>query len=425
VTASPEPLSYPLGARGQTIPPVTFVVLCGASMLTATGFTGLQSVLPAIGRQIGIPDSLVAAIFGLSAAVVLVSSPFWGRQADLRGRKPIILVGIAGFIASMLGCAAVVSIGTHRLAPPLVVFFLFLFARGLNGAVGAAAQPATQAFVADHTGREARTQAIATLAGAAGFGTIFGPLITPLLAQSWLGLAGPLYAFTLAGAAMLLLAWRMLPDDAPDKAARASAAPPPAVGLRTVWGYSVVRRLLVFGALANVFGVAITQTMGFAVIDRVGLSPMRALPYITTAMLVGSATTVLGQWGLIRLFRMQPQALLRWGAALACLGSVAIVAAPGYPAMVAGYGLFCLGLSFARPGVSAAASLAVEAHAQAGTAGAVGAIMGAAPLFSPFFLLLYGLTHAGPFVLTAAVLAGLFAYAVLSPRLRRFSPETA
>src|SRR5690349_14053444 len=85
-----------------------FAIIFGVSMATAMGNTGLQSVLPTIGRRIGIPDPMVSAIFSLSALLWAFSSPFWARQSDERGRKPLMLVGLTGFAVSMTLCGVVV-----------------------------------------------------------------------------------------------------------------------------------------------------------------------------------------------------------------------------------------------------------------------------------------------------------------------------
>jgi MFS family permease len=98
-----------------------------------------------------------------------------GRQSDLRGRKPLILLGLAGFCVSMTLCAVVVSAGLHHMAAPMVIFGLFLTARALFGLFGSASNPATQAYMAERTSREERTQSMATLAGAFGLGTVVGP----------------------------------------------------------------------------------------------------------------------------------------------------------------------------------------------------------------------------------------------------------
>lgn len=111
----------------------SFGLLFAVSIVVAVGNTGLLSVLPAIGRQIGIPDPMVAAIFSLSALLWAIGSPFWARQSDVHGRKPLIMLGLAGFAVSMFLCGLVVSAGLHKLAAPMVIFLLFLFARCCSG----------------------------------------------------------------------------------------------------------------------------------------------------------------------------------------------------------------------------------------------------------------------------------------------------
>src|SRR5918993_304835 len=126
------------------LPRRSFAIIFGVSAATAMGNTGLISVLPAIGRSIGIPDFMVSGIFSLSALLWAFSSPFWARASDRYGRKPLMLLGLAGFAVSMLLCGGVVSAGLLHLAPPLVIFGLFLLARSLFGLFGAASNPATQ-----------------------------------------------------------------------------------------------------------------------------------------------------------------------------------------------------------------------------------------------------------------------------------------
>ena len=135
----------------DALPRRSFAIIFGVSMATAMGNTGLISVLPAIGRSIGIPDVMVSAIFSLSALLWAFSSPGWARASDRYGRKPLMLVGLCGFLVSMILCGIVVSAGLRQMAPPLVIFVLFLLARALFGLFGAASNPATQAYVAERT----------------------------------------------------------------------------------------------------------------------------------------------------------------------------------------------------------------------------------------------------------------------------------
>jgi MFS family permease len=113
------------------------IIIC-VPAATALGNTGLISVLPAIGRSIGIPDPMVSAIFSLSELLWAFSSPWWARASDRRGRKPLMMVGLAGFMVSMTLCGFVVSAGLRHLASTLVIFVAFLLCRALFGLFGAA-----------------------------------------------------------------------------------------------------------------------------------------------------------------------------------------------------------------------------------------------------------------------------------------------
>ena len=75
-----------------------FAIVFAVMMAVAAGNSGLQSVLPAIGREIHIPDPLVAGIFSLSALLWTLSAPVWARASDRRGRKPLIALGLGGFV---------------------------------------------------------------------------------------------------------------------------------------------------------------------------------------------------------------------------------------------------------------------------------------------------------------------------------------
>ncbi|MEO5868142.1 MAG: MFS transporter, partial [Sphingomonas sp.] len=74
-------------------------------MLTiAAGNTALQSVLPALGRSLGVRDNAVAAAFSLSALLWVLAAPFWAARSDRHGRRAMILLGMAGFSVSLTLC---------------------------------------------------------------------------------------------------------------------------------------------------------------------------------------------------------------------------------------------------------------------------------------------------------------------------------
>ena len=103
-----------------------FLLLYAAMLVAAAGNTALQSVMPAIGREIGISDFWVTVSYTWSAILWVVLAPFWARQSDRHGRKALTLLGVGGFIGSMVLCGLALLAGleglladlTHSVAKP-------------------------------------------------------------------------------------------------------------------------------------------------------------------------------------------------------------------------------------------------------------------------------------------------------------------
>jgi MFS family permease len=315
----------------------------------------------------------------------------------------------------MICCGAVVAAGEARWAAPTVIFGLFLLARALFGLFGAASNPATQAYIAERTDREERTGAMAGLAGAFGLGTIVGPAVAPLFVLPLVGLAGPMFAFALFAAAMMVVVARMLPESRPQPFA--PAPPPPRT--RSLIRDPRLTPFLIYGFLVASCQTAQGQTLGFLIIDVLKLPPLQAQGYTAVAMMAGAVAGLLAQWGLIRMFRMSPRDLLRWGAATAAIANLIVAFAHSYQAVVIGFALSSLGYGFSRPGFTAGASLNVAPTEQAGSAGAIAAVNGINSVVAPLFVLLYGAFHPAPFLVNAAILGGLTAYAIRDGVLAR------
>ncbi|WP_235829400.1 MFS transporter [Croceicoccus estronivorus] len=394
---------------------LSFATLFATTLATAIGNMGLISVMPAAGRELGISDFLIASIFSLSALMWAVTSPFWAGRSDRKGRKPHILIGLGGFTFSMLGCGCVVLAGLNGLTVPLVTFAGFLLIRSTYGTFGSASGAAAQAYVADRTEGQLRVRAIAALGGALSLGTILGPAIAPFLILPHVGLAGPMFVFGIAGIGILCLAAIVLPSDRPGEIARQHTE---SSGGWDIWRDPAVRPFLIYGFAMSSAQAANTYTLGFLVIDRVGLSPVEAQSSIGIAMVAGALAGLVAQWGLVGMCGMMPRALLRWGGALAFAGNVLIVALPGFLSLVAAFALVSFGYGLARPAYTAGASLAVGDGKQGAVAGAVSAIAGASIVVVPAVAVgLYEWMPALPFVVFGGVMGGLLIYAFIDPAL--------
>jgi len=155
-------------------------ILMFSVMLTvAIGNTGLQSVLPAIGRTLKLPDTLVALAFSLSAVLWATCAPFWARRMRPRHARRFVLIGLSGFVGALAVCGLALTAGVCGWLSAAASFGLFIVGRGIYGAIGSASPPAAQTIVVASTARDQRTAALSMLASAFGLGTIIGPALTP------------------------------------------------------------------------------------------------------------------------------------------------------------------------------------------------------------------------------------------------------
>ncbi|HYZ47271.1 MAG TPA: MFS transporter [Sphingomonas sp.] len=397
-------------------------------MLTiAAGNTALQSVLPAIGRSLRVPDNAVAAAFSVSALVWVIAAPYWARRSDRQGRRQMVLLGLFGFCSSVFLCGVFLAAGILGWLAPLPAFGCFIVARMLYGTFGSAAPPSAQAIVAAGTSRAERTRALTLLASAFGLGTILGPALAPAFVLPVLGLAGPAFVFSAFGIGVLLIAARRLPPDAPGRAHGAATSYPSIGGEPTgasvraataddrgkplpltdprIWPWMLV------GLVAGHAQAMTGQAIGFLVIDRLHLSAAQAAAETGMVLMTGAGAALLAQWGLIPNLKLAPRQLALAGAALAALGCALTGFAQSLYLLQVAYGLASLGFGFLRPAYTAGASLAVGQREQGAVAGRTTSVNGAVFVLGPSIGVgLYQFWSALPYLTAAAALILLMPY---------------
>ncbi|WP_425229228.1 MFS transporter [Sphingomonas sp.] len=407
-------------------------------MLTvAAANTALQSVLPALGRSLGVRDQAVAAAFSASALIWVLAAPFWANRSDRTGRRAMILLGVGGLIVSLSVCGVFLCLGINGVIPGTAAFGLFIVGRLIYGSLGAAAPPAVQALVAGETTREERTKALTLLASAFGLGTILGPAIAPYLilgsiGRVEVGLAGPAFLFALFGAGVWFTVRAMLPDDrpglhaGPHRGGAQSAYPSiggaptgasvaAATGLR---GESVgfldprVRGWMIAGLVMGHAQAMTSQAIGFLVIDRLHVAPGQALEPTGIVLMMGAGASLLAQWGIIPLLNLSPRRLVLSGLAVAAAGTALTGLAGSLYGIATAYALASLGFGFTRPGFTAGSSLAVGAEGQGSIAGKVTSVNGASFVLGPSIGVgLYELQHSLPYLTAGAACVVMIGYA--------------
>jgi MFS family permease len=418
--------------NGYGLPRGRFALLFAVMLVAAAGNTAMQSLMPAIGRELGIADIWVAAAFSLSATAWVIAAPHWGRMSDRRGRRALMRVGLYGFIVSMLICGAVLGAGLAELMPPMLVFVIFMLGRTVYGIWGSASPPAVQAYVAARTEGEQRTSALAAIASSFGLGTIIGPALAPLFIFPPLGLSGPLIVFALIGAGVLAALIFHLPDDTPTQEVRGQIADYPSMGgaaaaaapRRDEGASKSLRwrdpRVFVWHLIGVIGGhghAALLGVIGFWVIDRLVLQPSEAQQWIAIVLMAGAAATLLAQWWLIPQLRAAPRGLVIWGSLVAGVGTILTGTIEGVYGLTLGFAVASLGYGLFRPGFTSGASLAVNMDEQNSVAGMVTSVNGTAYVAGPAVgVALYGVWKPLPFLVVGLLMLGLALW--VSLRLR-------
>jgi MFS family permease len=152
----------------------------------SVGFGILLPQLPdLIERLLGVASTAeqVSRATGLLTALYMFAlflcAPFWGRLSDQWGRRPVLLIGLVGFAATMLAFAAFDT---------LIAVYV---ERALSGLFAAAVTPVALAAVTDVSATKAelgRRLTFVSLAGISGF--LLGPTLGVALTRGLGGFGG-------------------------------------------------------------------------------------------------------------------------------------------------------------------------------------------------------------------------------------------
>lgn len=232
--------------------PAPRLFLLMASMFAAyLGYGVILPVLPLFVERFSAEASRLTVsahtglLAGLYMLMLFVFAPVWGRASDRFGRRPVLLVGLAG---------CVLSLSAFGLATTLWAAYL---ARAAGGALVAAVLPAVLAYAAEVGPLEQRARRFAWLTAASTLALVAGPALGGRLAAMDVGALGlRLEGSTLAlgvAAAFGTLVWLAVYLSLPEAAA-AKRAPAPAAHGRANLGF-----LLAF-TLLGLFGLGSFET---------------------------------------------------------------------------------------------------------------------------------------------------------------------
>lgn len=179
---------------------------------------GFGIVLPLLPRYTdlytkGLSDTarglIIGSLMSSFSAMQFLFAPLWGRLSDRIGRRPVLLLGLAGsvFFYGLFGYAS--TFGSDQAVAGLMWMYVSRLGAGMAGATISTAA----AVIADNTTLENRSRGMALIGAAFGLGFTIGPLLAFAGAQLFPDArSGPGYLAASLSFVALVLGWWLMPE---------------------------------------------------------------------------------------------------------------------------------------------------------------------------------------------------------------------
>ncbi len=151
--------------KNKSAPILLFVSL----VIVMIGFGIVMPLMAFFVTHFNASGGALGLMMSLYSIMQFIFAPFWGRVSDRIGRKPVLLIGIAGYFVSFL---------LQAFSPTL---WFLIASRTLAGILSSATLPTAMAYMADITTREDRSKGVGLMGAAMGLGMIIGPMLGGIL----------------------------------------------------------------------------------------------------------------------------------------------------------------------------------------------------------------------------------------------------
>jgi DHA1 family tetracycline resistance protein-like MFS transporter len=350
------------------------------------GFGIIIPLLPFYAETFGASPFVIGLLFAIFSVGQLIAAPILGDLSDRYGRRPVLILSLAGTVVSFVMLA---------LANSMTMLFLARLVDGLSGGNISTAR----AYVADVTAPGDRARAYGLIGAAFGLGFVLGPAISGLLSRY--SYTAPIWAA--AGITMVAMALAIfwLPESAHRVAAGTGA---PFRNLALMLRRPGLRRVLAidfgywfaFAVFQTTFALFVARRFGFD-------APQTGYVFASFAVL-GAAVQGL----LIRpiVQRLGDKGTFIVGLLLTSLGLVAAAFTHSVALFIVALVPLALGIGFGHPTMTSLVSRAARGDEQGRVQGAasmmesLGRAMG--PLWGSASLQRFG--EAMPYVSAAGLL---------------------
>lgn len=337
------------------------LILFASLVIVMLGFGIFVPIMPFYVTHFGASGQALGFLMAIYSVMQFLFAPVWGRLSDRIGRKPVLLLGVAGFG---------ISFTLQAFSQNLTQLFL---TRALAGVLSSATLPTALAFIADTTPPSERSSGMGLMGAAMGLGMIFGPLVGGPLTEMQLplppALAGlmqfttdpstgaqldlslPFLASGLFALITIPIAAAFLPESLPPERRQVGRIAGPSQlnlisdALRGPMAFLFVTSFLLAFAMANLESV-----LGLFSKDRFAMGPsgvgmvmglIGVLSVIQQGLVIGPLTRRIGE-----------ERVLRSGLLISVAGLVGLALAPEMGQMIAMAAVFNAGNALLRPSVA-------------------------------------------------------------------------
>ncbi|HYN00351.1 MAG TPA: MFS transporter [Aestuariivirgaceae bacterium] len=161
------------------------------------GFGIIIPVLPLYAEHFHASPVAIGWLTGIYSGMQIIFTPILGKLSDRFGRRPVLIVSIAG---------TAIGFALMGMATALPLLFVARILAGITG--GNISIP--QAYIADVTAPEQRSRAMGMIGAAFGLGFAFGPVIGGVMSQ--ISYSAPFYFAAGLAVANALLVYLILPE---------------------------------------------------------------------------------------------------------------------------------------------------------------------------------------------------------------------
>ena len=331
-------------------------VLFACLFVVMIGFGIALPVLPFYVERLALaagatPQSVaihVGLLTGIYALGQFFFAPVWGRLSDRTGRRPLVLIGIGGYVIAQILFGLATSL------------WLLYAARILGGILSSATLPVSAAYVADMTSDKERGRGMAWLGTAVSLGFVVGPALGGTLSRRDLHFTAsyghltldsfsiPFFAAAALGLIALFAAMRWLPESLPAYAPRATGE-----ATKTDWR-GLARSLgpLLGLALVTQFGLAIFEaTFALFAQAKFNYGPVE----VGAVFVVCGLVMTVFQVGAVGFLAGRVSEIYQIGAGLGLMGASIVLLAMARTQLLVFVlvGLLALGLAFISPNLAA------------------------------------------------------------------------